>query len=781
MPEKQKCFISYSREDEAVLGELVESLQALQWLKDHIWFDKKGIEPSDQIDPLIQQALKDTKVGILLISNKFFLSDYIEHKELPHLLAGQAKQSGIKLACLYLTSIAEEAFVREVVIDGQQHSINLRDFLGLNDPNQPLDSLKTSGEKNKAYKKVADWVAKQFPLAERQRRRDGSKRPKLAIAIHKQRDHWRHSYSLPNAPNFSTSSLDYLAIDSLKPEYIQGETLFRLLFPDNMEQNQKLLGTAFDLNTPAEPSLYPLRIELMTDDEQLLRLPWSNIAYNSGLLRSDGWTVEFHGEISHGYPENPSHTCYLPGKVILASPPDYQQSGHIADLQTFFQHNWRDMTPPTVVADTEKLSDELNRGSTRLLYYFGQASSEGLLSGTADTILPWQAVIESLRQSQSVSLVFLNLIGETSEAVFTVAGALAATCKALLIQVSGRRELQDAAASGYACLKAILSGEQLDPVVAMHRHGRGYTAAWTTYSSWRTIAQDKPQYPDLLELLLDRRAQRAELLQAKEDFLKPFPARRIYHSVAVGSAGNRTVVFPKMVSQHLKITGRRDNEVILYKEIALDAWAESADAVDDAARRALSIEWRQSIIEALLRTEQAGGNDLWFVVLGWVLPEPVDDQTQAETLIRIVSDWCHDRLVSAIADYEQAGQRSRLRIISVQAIEVPTKNDAEALVKLVRKVGRSYDNQDMFYVGRLGPLAGVEFEDLQHYFQDRYICSCDDRYRKDFPDLLLGKNRDQMPFDQAVTAIERGPKEGWGNLYDELTERTANGSWPPAE
>ena len=105
MPEKQKCFISYSREDEAVLGELVESLQALQWLKDHIWFDKKGIEPSDQIDPLIQQALSDTKVGILLISNKFFLSDYIEHKELPHLLAGQAKQSGIKLACLYLIPI----------------------------------------------------------------------------------------------------------------------------------------------------------------------------------------------------------------------------------------------------------------------------------------------------------------------------------------------------------------------------------------------------------------------------------------------------------------------------------------------------------------------------------------------------------------------------------------------------------------------------------------------------------------------------------------------------
>jgi hypothetical protein len=36
------------------------------------------------------------------------------------------------------------------------------------------------------------------------------------------------------------------------------------------------------------------------------------------------------------------------------------------------------------------------------------------------------------------------------------------------------------------------------------------------------------------------------------------------------------------------------------------------------------------------------------------------------------------------------------------------------------------------------------------------MCSCDDRYRDDFPRLLIGPRRREMPFDEAVTNIRRG-------------------------
>ena len=69
-------------------------------------------------------------------------------------------------------------------------------------------------------------------------------------------------------------------------------------------------------------------------------------------------------------------------------------------------------------------------------------------------------------------------------------------------------------------------------------------------------------------------------------------------------------------------------------------------------------------------------------------------------------------------------------------------------------------------------------QDLRNYFRDRQLCSCDDRYRDEFPQLLLGERRD-MPFDEAVTTIRRGEPDNWGNLFEELEEMTPSGDWPP--
>ncbi len=56
--------------------------------------------------------------------------------------------------------------------------------------------------------------------------------------------------------------------------------------------------------------------------------------------------------------------------------------------------------------------------------------------------------------------------------------------------------------------------------------------------------------------------------------------------------------------------------------------------------------------------------------------------------------------------------------------------------------------------------------------------NCDDRYRREFPRLLLGE-RPEMPFDEAVTTMRRGEPDNWGNLFEELRDMTAAGDWPP--
>ena len=89
-------------------------------------------------------------------------------------------------------------------------------------------------------------------------------------------------------------------------------------------------------------------------------------------------------------------------------------------------------------------------------------------------------------------------------------------------------------------------------------------------------------------------------------------------------------------------------------------------------------------------------------------------------------------------------------------------------------------NEEGFHLGKLEQLASVRRQDLSNYFQDRQLCSCDDRDRPEFPQLLLGGRR-EMPFDEAVTTIRRGEPDNWGNLFEELRDLTAAGDWPPTD
>src|SRR5262249_28048763 len=149
----------------------------------------------------------------------------------------------------------------------------------------------------------------------------------------------------------------------------------------------------------------------------LWALPWGKIAYQGRRLAEAGWTVELHRASGSGMPEYPLHTCYFPGKVLLFGAQDYlntpQGAAHLTDVEYFFQNRWQKAAEPLRIHTTLELRDRLRHGATRLLYYFGGASAEGLLVHGAQDWVSWSELASLLEQTP-VSAVFLNLLGEDS-------------------------------------------------------------------------------------------------------------------------------------------------------------------------------------------------------------------------------------------------------------------------------------------------------------------------------------------------------------------------------
>jgi len=303
--------------------------------------------------------------------------------------------------------------------------------------------------------------------------------------------------------------------------------------------------------------------------------------------------------------------------------------------------------------------------------------------------------------------------------------------------------------------------------VALHQQPCGHISAWTRYSSWEMVAPARLQHPDLVNLLLDRHRQRDTLSGARDEFYT-YATRYIHHVVALGTPGCLTSHFPEMIKQHL-VRNQREREAYYYRAIDLTAGTDNIQRVDDAVRRQCRLSSSQPLLSGLLDPDLTTGVAFCFLVLGWrACQAPV-----SEAMLLAVADWCRHRLG---AEFGTAGQSEKVRVISILALEA--ERTREELAPVVEHLIDEYDTELGFHFAELDPLAGVRRQDLRNYFRNKTICSCDDRYREQFPDLLLA-GRQEMPFDEAVATIHRGEPDNWGNLFDELKEMIQKGAWPP--
>ena len=788
MPES-KVFISYSHVNKRYCEEVRRVLETVPSIQQALWFDEKNISISDKFNPAIRQAMEESCIGILLLSTDFFLSPYIKQNELPYLLR-RAEQKTLKLACIYVTAIPKGAFQRTIDIDGQPRTVSIKEYIGANSPGKPLEALWRKSQRQKVYVELANWVEQQLvekpvlapqtlapPVVSNTSRRPGE-RFELALSLQHHGGYWHLSFSLPRAPHFKRLAHVEPAPASLfgAPGLVDGDHLFHLLFGSDRATSGAIIGAAFDLPT-ADPTRQPLRLHLRTDDERLYSLPWNTISYQGRRLIDSGWTVELHLNHPDGFPEYPPHTCYFPGKVVLIQAsegqPTPQAAAHSRDLQNFFQRHWQDAPEALLVRTAAELRTILQAGATRLVYVYGTASATGLL--LAGTVFPWSTLAELFQRSQSVSAVFVNLLGEASLDAIPATRELLNGAMAVLVQWH-ECTAAEAARAGLAWLNSVLvASEPLDPVVALHQHGRGRVLAWTRYANWQTLAPHRITMPELVNLLLDRRSQRAELAQAKNDFYT-FKTRRIYQAVAFGLRGALVNDFPSIVYRHLR-NEKLPQEVFRTFYVSLQGRLSTPEDIDDLVRQQYHLAPRQPVLPALLDLGTMSGSDFWFVIIGWKASQPLEDAQRGAQIVQAIATWCRTPLLQ---EMRQEAQYANVRVLSVMALEVASEAVSEELQDHIETLIEDLNDEEGFHLGELAPLARVDRQDLRNYFQDQQICSCPDPYRREFPGLILAGRRD-MPFGEAVATIKRGEPDNWGILVEELQDMTAGGEWPPAE
>jgi hypothetical protein len=149
MPDRPngEIFISYSHEDSQWLKKLRTHLAPMIDNGAVILWDDSHIQPGTHWNDEINLALHRATIAVLMVSSDFLASRFIVDKELP-LLAAAAETDGLKILWIALTASA----YKETPLVAYQ---------ALNDPTQPLDSLK-GAKRNQELVRIAERIKTAF-------------------------------------------------------------------------------------------------------------------------------------------------------------------------------------------------------------------------------------------------------------------------------------------------------------------------------------------------------------------------------------------------------------------------------------------------------------------------------------------------------------------------------------------------------------------------------------------------------------------------------------------
>ncbi len=142
--EPLKIFISFAKEDEAIVAELKTTLKPLTRQNGVTVWTFHDIPVGADWDAKIKEALASTSIVFLIISRNFLASDYIHENELPEILR-RAEEGTVLPFTIFASPVAKNP------------TKDIRRYQALNDPNKSLLAM-SEVEKEQFWVKVYESV-----------------------------------------------------------------------------------------------------------------------------------------------------------------------------------------------------------------------------------------------------------------------------------------------------------------------------------------------------------------------------------------------------------------------------------------------------------------------------------------------------------------------------------------------------------------------------------------------------------------------------------------------
>ncbi|WP_089945404.1 toll/interleukin-1 receptor domain-containing protein [Candidatus Entotheonella palauensis] len=752
---RDKVFISYSHQDHDFF-EAFRKYLTLEVLSSslQLWSDQE-IRPSQNWHEEIQLALERTAVAVLLVSQDFLVSTYIRQDELPYLVKAR-EQNDIKLTCLYLRDSTVAADSLDIILDsGSTVTVNLTQYQGLNSPQKPI-AAQPAADQDTMYTQAARDLQQilnpppvsrplsheRYELTVRLKRQD---RSLLRIYLHRysrlyeHRDPWH------------------------RPRHPSGDDLFETLFGPG-ETYERVLKLLFRDDLP-RPIRHPVRVRIHTEDPELAELPWAQAAWNGYTLCGQGWTFELiRGANLTATPIYPDITLRTPCPVLMITSPDAPSCDvHHRALEERLHRAWPVHHEPPLWAHTWDELKSVWRRRPGMVYYYGSADGDGhtlrmrLDDGSGGVDARPVTDLATLWGSHPPQVLFCNLV-EQPVAPGIAMGALDVP----LIMTQHSPQATEARRAALEWFHELLeTGEDTEPVWAMHQTALPTAVAWGAYSQWHTHTAPEPDKEKLARLLLDRRQQRGVSSSGVNELVHD-SERRLFCLLAYGASGNLVASFAAQLHEHLR---RYDRDIARVHRLPLRLPHDPSFTIDDLAftvRRHLGLSDFDSFGTALDRRKPRGpGRARSVLLLDWGLRGAQETPVLTIEALEAWVNFCRHHF---------AAQCPRdLRLISCLALETPPERHAtlEQAVKALHPGARDR----AFRLELLPPLDVVDAIDLANFLSSSGNAACPDELLDRMPELIL--RHTQGHFEKTVEVLERAARSGWYTLYDELSASAA--------
>ncbi len=153
--QRHQVFISYSRTDSAWMRDIRNHIDRLPNFKIDSWIDRERLSAGDDIDAGVLEGIQASTIALLLVSENFIESDYIQGQELKWIL--EREQSG-ELTVIYVPIYAEG---RESAVKTFLDSLGLRrrlSAISFDEPLRPDHGRADPGAGESQVKQVVDGI-----------------------------------------------------------------------------------------------------------------------------------------------------------------------------------------------------------------------------------------------------------------------------------------------------------------------------------------------------------------------------------------------------------------------------------------------------------------------------------------------------------------------------------------------------------------------------------------------------------------------------------------------